>query len=183
MVCHQQQLQRFDDDNVNLSIQLRESTPPLIKQRHQSTLPLIKQGRTSTPPHIKKQRKITPPLIEQQRKSTPPLIKQRRSTHKISCNKDRKTLNKFWGWVNENWDFMFEKLVSNVLQIRDHERIFDRLSLGAKERGFGADLVRKYEDSETKVYLPQVRNLARPVLGLARSCHTPELLLLLLLRF
>ncbi|KEH38244.1 hypothetical protein MTR_2g065545 [Medicago truncatula] len=43
MVCHQQQLQRFDDDNVNLSIQLRESTPPLMKQRHQSTPPLIKQ--------------------------------------------------------------------------------------------------------------------------------------------
>ncbi|KEH38086.1 hypothetical protein MTR_2g460960 [Medicago truncatula] len=63
------------------------------------------------------------------------------------------------------------------------ERIFDGLSLGAKERGFGADSVRKYEDSETKIYLPQVRNLARPVLGLARPCHTPELLLLLLLRF
>ncbi|KEH16590.1 hypothetical protein MTR_0138s0070 [Medicago truncatula] len=58
------------------------------------------------------------------------------------------------------------------------ERIFDGLSLGAKERGFGADLVRKYEDLETKIYFPQVRNLARPVLGLARPCHTPELLLL-----
>ncbi|KEH22179.1 hypothetical protein MTR_7g034010 [Medicago truncatula] len=65
----------------------------------------------------------------------------------------------------------------------EEERIFDGLSLGAKERGFGADSVRKYEDSETKIYLPQVRNLARPVLGLARPCHPPEQLLLLLLRF
>ncbi|KEH33692.1 hypothetical protein MTR_3g451010 [Medicago truncatula] len=54
MVCHQQQLQRFDDDIVNLTIQLRESTPPLIIR----------------------QRKSTPPLIQQQRKSTPHLIKQ-----------------------------------------------------------------------------------------------------------
>ncbi|AES99554.1 transmembrane protein, putative [Medicago truncatula] len=36
----------------------------------------------------------------------------------------------------------------------------------AKESGFGADLVRKYEDSKTKIYLPQVINLARPVLRL-----------------
>ncbi|KEH29203.1 hypothetical protein MTR_4g028850 [Medicago truncatula] len=55
MVCHQQQLQRFDNDNVNLTTQLRESTPPLI----------IRQ-RKSTPPLIKQQRKSTPPLIEQQ---------------------------------------------------------------------------------------------------------------------
>ncbi|KEH16369.1 hypothetical protein MTR_0211s0060 [Medicago truncatula] len=54
----------------------------------------------------------------------------------------------------------------------------DVLSLPAKERGFGADLVRKYEDLETKIYLPQVRNLAQLVLGLARPCHTLELLLL-----
>ncbi|KEH15766.1 transmembrane protein, putative [Medicago truncatula] len=66
---------------------------------------------------------------------------------------------------------------------KEEERIFDGLSLGAKERGLGTDLVRKYEDWETKIYLPQVRNLAQPVLGLARPCHPPELLLLLLLRF
>ncbi|KEH16062.1 hypothetical protein MTR_0351s0020 [Medicago truncatula] len=72
---------------------------------------------------------------------------------------------------------------SSLERAIDTERIFDGLSLEAKERGFGADLVRKYEDLKTKIYLPQVRNLARPVLGLARPCHTPELLLLLLLRF
>ncbi|KEH17533.1 hypothetical protein MTR_0009s0270 [Medicago truncatula] len=54
------------------------------------------------------------------------------------------------------------------------ERIFDGLSLGAKERGFGADSEQKYEDSETKICLPQVRSLARPVLTLARPCHTPR---------
>ncbi|KEH16961.1 hypothetical protein MTR_0060s0110 [Medicago truncatula] len=45
-----------------------------------------------------------------------------------------------------------------VFQFPDHlqmERIFDGLSFGAKERGFGADSLRKYEDSETKIYLPQ----------------------------
>ena len=52
MVWHQQQLQRFDDDNVNLSIQLRESTPPLMKQRRKSTPPLIQQRRKSTLPLI-----------------------------------------------------------------------------------------------------------------------------------
>ncbi|RHN51900.1 hypothetical protein MtrunA17_Chr6g0474271 [Medicago truncatula] len=46
----------------------------------------------------------------------------------------------------------------------------------SKRKGLGADLVRKYEDSETKICLPKVRSLARP-------CHPPESLLLLLLRF
>ncbi|KEH26080.1 hypothetical protein MTR_6g043970 [Medicago truncatula] len=65
MVCHQQQLQRFDDDNVNLSIQLHESTPSLMKQRHQSTPPLIKQRCKSTPPLMKQRRKSIPPLMKQ----------------------------------------------------------------------------------------------------------------------
>ncbi|KEH38107.1 hypothetical protein MTR_2g461420 [Medicago truncatula] len=55
----------------------------------------------------------------------------------------------------------------------EKERIFDGLSLGAKERGFGADSEQKYEDSETKICLPQVRSLAWPVLTLARPCHLP----------
>ncbi|KEH15832.1 hypothetical protein MtrunA17_Chr1g0171661 [Medicago truncatula] len=38
----------------------------------------------------------------------------------------------------------------------------------SKRKGLGADLVRKYEDSETKICLPKVRSLARPVLALAR---------------
>ncbi|KEH20008.1 hypothetical protein MTR_8g064570 [Medicago truncatula] len=62
------------------------------------------------------------------------------------------------------------------------EQIFDGLSLGAKERDL--ELIR-YEN--TKIWrqniFPKVRSLARPVLGLARPCHTPELLLLLLIRF
>ncbi|AES72611.1 hypothetical protein MTR_3g092540 [Medicago truncatula] len=36
----------------------------------------------------------------------------------------------------------------------------------SKRKGLGADLVRKYEDSETKICLPKVRSLARP-------CHPP----------
>ncbi|KEH21667.1 hypothetical protein MTR_7g014345 [Medicago truncatula] len=80
-------------------------------------------------------------------------------------------------------DSCFPEDTTNIVDSCFPERIFDGLSLGAKEMGFGADSVRKYEDSETKIYLPQVRNLARPVLGLARPCHPPELLLLLLLRF
>ncbi|KEH25661.1 hypothetical protein MTR_6g033360 [Medicago truncatula] len=48
----------------------------------------------------------------------------------------------------------------------------------SKRNGFGADSVQKYEDSETKIRFPQVRMLARPVLGLARPCHPPEHLLL-----
>ncbi|KEH38051.1 hypothetical protein MTR_2g059915 [Medicago truncatula] len=52
MVCHQQQLQRFDDDNVNLTIQLRESTPPLIIRQGKSTPPLIEQQCKGTPPPI-----------------------------------------------------------------------------------------------------------------------------------
>ncbi|KEH33094.1 hypothetical protein MTR_3g022755 [Medicago truncatula] len=36
-----QQLQRFDDDNVNMTTQLRENTPPLIIRQRKSTPPLI----------------------------------------------------------------------------------------------------------------------------------------------
>ncbi|KEH17207.1 hypothetical protein MTR_0032s0190 [Medicago truncatula] len=53
----------------------------------------------------------------------------------------------------------------------------------SKRKGLGADLVRKYKDSETKIRLPQVRSLARPMPALARPCYPPESLLLLLLRF
>ncbi|KEH33712.1 hypothetical protein MTR_3g048817 [Medicago truncatula] len=53
----------------------------------------------------------------------------------------------------------------------------------SKRKGLGADLVRKYEDSEAKICLPKVRSLARPVLALAWPCHPLESLLLLLLRF
>ncbi|KEH16127.1 hypothetical protein MTR_0315s0080 [Medicago truncatula] len=91
-----------------------------------------------------------------------------------------------WGRGGRPSDFLREDdVLRGTIESRlgKGERIFDALSLGAKERGFGADSVRKYEDSETKIYLPQVRNLARPVLGLARPCHPPELLLLLLLGF
>ncbi|KEH27946.1 hypothetical protein MTR_5g049860 [Medicago truncatula] len=53
----------------------------------------------------------------------------------------------------------------------------------SKRMRIGADSVQKYEDSEDKICLPQVRTFARPVLGLARPCHLPMPLLLLLLRF
>ncbi|KEH19625.1 hypothetical protein MTR_8g465240 [Medicago truncatula] len=53
----------------------------------------------------------------------------------------------------------------------------------SKRKGLGADSVRKYKDWKTKYVSPKVRSLARPVLALARPCHPPELLLLLLLRF
>ncbi|KEH16579.1 hypothetical protein MTR_0142s0010 [Medicago truncatula] len=53
----------------------------------------------------------------------------------------------------------------------------------SKRKELGADSVRKYEDSETKICLPKVRSLAQPVLALARPCHLPESLLLLLLIF
>ncbi|AES95779.1 hypothetical protein MTR_5g029430 [Medicago truncatula] len=54
------------------------------------------------------------------------------------------------------------------------ERMFDRLSLGAKKRGLGADSDEKIRRLKTKIYSPQVRSLARP-------CHLPGPLLLLLL--
>ncbi|AES75864.1 hypothetical protein MTR_6g060620 [Medicago truncatula] len=60
-----------------------------------------------------------------------------------------------------------------IFLLRENEYLIDRLSLGAKERGFGADLEQKYEDSKTKICLTQVRSLARPVLNLARPCHLP----------
>ncbi|RHN69912.1 hypothetical protein MtrunA17_Chr3g0129931 [Medicago truncatula] len=63
------------------------------------------------------------------------------------------------------------------------ERILDGLSLGAKERDF--ELI-QYENTKIrrqKYVYPKVRSLARPVLALARLCHPPESLLLLLLRF
>ncbi|KEH26319.1 hypothetical protein MTR_6g452670 [Medicago truncatula] len=44
--------------------------------------------------------------------------------------------------------------VQRITNTPHKERIFDGLSLGAKERGFGADLEQKYEDSETKICLP-----------------------------
>jgi len=45
------------------------------------------------------------------------------------------------------------------------------LSLGAKERGLGADSGWKIRDSTQKYSIPQVRSLARPVPYLTRSCH------------
>ncbi|KEH37931.1 hypothetical protein MTR_2g050120 [Medicago truncatula] len=59
---------------------------------------------------------------------------------------------------------------TEIYKLFGHARYGD---LGAKERGFGADSVQKYEDSETKIHLPQVRSLSRPVLSLARPCHLP----------
>jgi len=41
----------------------------------------------------------------------------------------------------------------------------------SKRKGFGADSEQKYEDSETKICLDEVRSLARRVLTLARPCH------------
>ncbi|KEH33699.1 hypothetical protein MTR_3g452270 [Medicago truncatula] len=63
----------------------------------------------------------------------------------LQKNKKSELLQKHLGIKNGEWIY------------RQLERIFDGLSLGAKERGFGADLVQKYEDSETKIHLPQVR--------------------------
>jgi len=51
------------------------------------------------------------------------------------------------------------------------ERIFDRFSFGAKERGLGADSGWKIRDSAQKYVTPQVRSLARPVPNLTRLCH------------
>ena len=56
------------------------------------------------------------------------------------------------------------------------ERIFDRFSLGAKERGLGANSSWKNTRFNTKIYTPQVRSLARPVPYLTRSCQVPGLL-------
>ncbi|KEH16331.1 hypothetical protein MTR_0228s0020 [Medicago truncatula] len=55
------------------------------------------------------------------------------------------------------------------------ERIFDGLSLGEKERSFGADSEQKYEDSETKICLPQVRSLARMNSGIEIRLRTMRL--------
>jgi len=54
------------------------------------------------------------------------------------------------------------------------ERIFDRFSLGAKERGLGADSGWKIRDSAQKYITPQVRSLARPVPYLTWPCHVQE---------
>jgi len=42
-----------------------------------------------------------------------------------------------------------------------------------QKKRFEADSEQKYEDLETKICLPQVISLARPVLTLARPCHLP----------
>jgi len=55
-------------------------------------------------------------------------------------------------------------------------------SLEAKERGLGADSGWKNTRFSTEIRRPQVRSLARPVPNVARSCHPPDSLLLLLLR-
>jgi len=54
------------------------------------------------------------------------------------------------------------------------KQIFDRFSLGAKERGLGADSGWKIRDSAQKYITPQVRSLARPVPYLTRPCYVPE---------
>ncbi|KEH19301.1 hypothetical protein MTR_8g446650 [Medicago truncatula] len=64
------------------------------------------------------------------------------------------------------WNIGVKAILLQLHIIIFHERIFDGLSLGAKEKGFGVDLEQKDEDSETKICLPQVRSLARP-------CHLP----------
>ncbi|RHN78966.1 hypothetical protein MtrunA17_Chr1g0171641 [Medicago truncatula] len=75
--------------------------------------------------------------------------------------------------------FILTHHTDDLLQIAFH--FISRMNIGwieswSKRKGLGADLVRKYEDSETKICLPKVRSLARP-------CHPPGSLLLLLLRF
>jgi len=49
-----------------------------------------------------------------------------------------------------------------------------RFSLGAKERGLGADSGWKYEIWDKNMSLPKVRDMARPVPPAARPCHPSE---------
>ncbi|KEH38043.1 hypothetical protein MTR_2g059760 [Medicago truncatula] len=76
-----------------------------------------------------------------------------------------------------------ELLLTHCIRLRHTGTNIGWIESWSQRKGLGADLVQKYEDSETKICLPKVRSLARPVLALARPCHPPESLLLLLLRF
>jgi hypothetical protein len=60
--------------------------------------------------------------------------------------------------------------------------MFDRLSLGPKERGLGADSGEKYKDGRQKYDPPKSEAWHRQCQQLAWPCHPPEPLLLLLLQ-
>ncbi|KEH41935.1 hypothetical protein MTR_1g057770 [Medicago truncatula] len=84
--------------------------------------------------------------------------------------------------------YLFLTISLQLQVISFQKQIFQRLSLGAKERRFGADLCQKYEDLIQKYLVQKVRRsftknrrMARPILSFCYFCFFDKLSILVCL--